>query len=681
MVRRVPLTATEADLQRILVGFTPVSIRLIRDRSTGESKGYGFIEFNTVSEAESLVILSKGTLKLGDRSLSVDFSHGNRKESSFEQRGQDWNCTAFGCDAFNFARRTACFKCGAPKDPHAPVADEQNSGSPVLVVRGLDPNTSSESIQRVFGAFQGFKEVRLMRERATNQSRGFCFVEFDGVQSASIALKRTTGMRIDNVTVRISYSRDTPNHMPGAKQAKANGKQRPPNISETFEWDNDSGYWFDKTSRFYYDATTQLYYHGDSGIYYRWDVNSGNYIQVDERGVMVQAAPAAQQGQLAAKAKQKKDKEKEKADREEQKRQAKEENSKKKKTKVSHELEKKPIDKQTLIGNIKFSLKGVDKDLNRWKKIKKEQDDAAERSKKQAAIAAARAEAAKAERAAKQKAAAEAATRIKASAAAMVASKASLILESRKAMVAIATGANMSTGTKAEAKPAAVLSNPMRRDKWMDCTRIACLLCQRQFKSLEILQKHVAQSGLHKKNLQIEEFKQMAKEQREQSNLRVSKAHVQQKTKQREEQFEKVVQGVLEEETVRHAKNAVNQPLDNRNRGNQMLRNMGWSEGKGLGRKGQGITAPIQAGLHDQRKGIGASPAGGGGTAMAVATQGNTYKEAARMRQRQRFLGSEAPTGKSSGSSGSASKAYLQMMQQFDNSKCSDDDGSRPLLK
>ncbi len=41
----------------------------------------------------------------------------------------------------------------------------------------------------------------------------------------------------------------------------------------------------------------------------------------------------------------------------------------------------------------------------------------------------------------------------------------------------------------------------------IDWDKMACLLCQRKFKSADQLTKHTQQSDLHKKNLQIHEFK------------------------------------------------------------------------------------------------------------------------------------------------------------------------------
>lgn len=349
-----------------------VGVRLIRERS-GESRGFAFVEFASVHDAQKF--LEGGTVRIGGRVLHLEYSRGQADSHP----KMDWVCNVNGCDGFNFARRTSCFQCGAQKDStfatHLASDDtrdsmnrtrdiyDSNVPSSVLVVRGLDAVTDEETIRFAFQSFGVIKEVRLVRDKLTNQSRGFCFVSFDTVEAATEALAGSVGLRIGNANVRVSYSAESRDSRGGPGQRKKGGPppKRPANIAATFTFDDATGYWFDQLSRFYYNDMTQLYYHSDSGIYYRWDVVTGAYVQTDERGVLMSAVK-------------------------------KEEDSKEKKKKVKPKKEEKPvsieetvippvqekkakpIDKAALLGSIKFSLKSVNKDLVRWKKIKDEQE-------------------------------------------------------------------------------------------------------------------------------------------------------------------------------------------------------------------------------------------------------------------------------------------------------------------
>ena len=62
-----------------------------------------------------------------------------------------------------------------------------------------------------------------------------------------------------------------------------------------------------------------------------------------------------------------------------------------------------------------------------------------------------------------------------------------------------------------------------------------------------------------------------------------------------------------EEVTKAAAAYKASTPLDASNVGNRMLKSMGWSEGRGLGRNLQGIVNPIQAEQHVQGVGLGSS--------------------------------------------------------------------------
>jgi len=73
-------------------------------------------------------------------------------------------------------------------------------------------------------------------------------------------------------------------------------------------------------------------------------------------------------------------------------------------------------------------------------------------------------------------------------------------------------------------------------------------------------------------------------------------------------------------------------PLGDDNKGNKMLKLMGWKEGEGLGKSSTGIVAPVDVTLRDTRAGLG----------MAVPEDcailpGDTYKEITKKKARSRY--------------------------------------------
>ncbi|CAM9713689.1 unnamed protein product [Chrysoparadoxa australica] len=146
-----------------------------------------------------------------------------------------------------------------------------------------------------------------------------------------------------------------------------------------------------------------------------------------------------------------------------------------------------------------------------------------------------------------------------------------------------------------------------------------CLLCQRAFQSPEQLAKHEAKSSLHAQNL--------AKAKKEGSLYRDRAAERREKYGPTDpEEF--VAPGRGDgggrgrgrgrgrggrggwQEDRRQQQLAPRsqriEHIEDSNVGNQMLRQMGWESGKGLGKDGQGITAPVKADGAVGKEGVGA---------------------------------------------------------------------------
>ena len=102
-----------------------MQVRVVKDRHSGQSKGFGFVDFESVEAAQAMVEAArKKELKLGDRLLMFHYSKplperhaggggggaggGGGEGEGDKQRLLDWVCPS--CNVTNFARRTECFK-------------------------------------------------------------------------------------------------------------------------------------------------------------------------------------------------------------------------------------------------------------------------------------------------------------------------------------------------------------------------------------------------------------------------------------------------------------------------------------------------------------------------------------------------------------------------------------------
>ncbi|XP_062150867.1 SUPPRESSOR OF ABI3-5 isoform X2 [Alnus glutinosa] len=238
VVKGLSQKTTEEDLYQILAEWGPLRhVRVIKERNSGISRGFAFIDFPSVGAARSMMD------KIGDDGLVVDgrklffeyskptggaggpFGQENAvKSGHFNHKGitvpSDWMCNSCGC--VNFARRTSCFQCNEPRSDDAPPADISLSNptplgkkgleagpTHVLVVRGLDENADEEMLRYEFSKHAPIKDLRLVRDKFTHVSRGFAFVHFHSVEDATKALEATNGTTLEKngQILRVAYAK------------------------------------------------------------------------------------------------------------------------------------------------------------------------------------------------------------------------------------------------------------------------------------------------------------------------------------------------------------------------------------------------------------------------------------------------------------------------------------------
>jgi len=155
---------------------------------------------------------------------------------------------------------------------------------------------------------------------------------------------------------------------------------------------------------------------------------------------------------------------------------------------------------------------------------------------------------------------------------------------------------------------------------------MTCLLCARQFKSLDQLKRHNKESGLHKKNFKDANLRDVAREKAVTARQTADKAPEQPKYRDRASERrimhnqpdvplpDNIVSTVGKKRRQVEGPPpppspppVVNPGQDEANVGNKLLKIMGWKEGSGLGTDGEGRVDPIQTNIYAQGVGLGAS--------------------------------------------------------------------------
>lgn len=137
----------------------------------------------------------------------------------------------------------------------------------------------------------------------------------------------------------------------------------------------------------------------------------------------------------------------------------------------------------------------------------------------------------------------------------------------------------------------------------VDFDKLTCLLCKRAFQSLDILNKHIKMSNLHKENLQKLNlntqnesssgngmaYRDRAKERRQ----KYGEVDPPPPNRSRE-RFEKEMKKQTVHMQKQASSNLAHVPIDQSNVGNRLLQKMGWKDGQGLGKSNQGRTNIIE---------------------------------------------------------------------------------------
>ncbi|KAJ6421165.1 hypothetical protein OIU84_028532 [Salix udensis] len=349
VVKGLSQKMTDEDLYQILDEWGPLRhVRVIKEKNSGISRGFAFIDFPSVGAACAMMdrIRDDG-LVVDGRKLFFEYSSkptgGAGGPFAQDKSGQhrkitvpsDWMCNICGC--VNFARRTSCFQCNEPRTDDSPPADIALSNPPslgkkgfeagpthVLVVRGLDENADEEMLHYEFSKHAPIKDLRLVRDKFTHVSRGFAFVHFHSVKDATKALDATNGTSLEKngQILRVAYAKSIlgpgtsgpsqssslaaaaieaaafslqydavgwapKEYNPDDNQSTGGQEQASGEITvqkdgsapqSGFVWDEASGYYYDAASGFYFDGNTGLYYDGNQGVWYSYDQQTQQYI-------------------------------------------------------------------------------------------------------------------------------------------------------------------------------------------------------------------------------------------------------------------------------------------------------------------------------------------------------------------------------------------------------------------
>uniref|UniRef100_A0A1I7UXR7 RanBP2-type domain-containing protein n=2 Tax=Caenorhabditis tropicalis TaxID=1561998 RepID=A0A1I7UXR7_9PELO len=642
-------------------GYLPQDVRTMTkfDKNTKQIRTFAFVEFSNLETAEQWMRDYEGWLTLDDgRTLAVEYAKGDPASGS-GNKGDDWICAH--CSMNNFVKRQTCFKCEISKEQSMEL--EKLGAHMVgmtpcdtLLIRGL-PDGISNSL--IFDSLQALVCLSSISMIKLSESKRFAYLQMKSADEAKMLLNLTykTPIRIKEKDVQVSWCRDSMSkliqqqmtmltagpgknvvaggvagNMTGAEIAAAalskahavrqashqvgqimtglpapaavmippNFNVPPPNMSVpppmqpiqpehqmgvvgmtqtpkgllpkylppnplSFTHDPNAGYYVDPITNFFYDSATGYYFNNVTSQWCTWDLTFQTYFPVE--------TPAESVAEQADKKKSVEEGPKGPQD-------------------LAKDMAKWAKKQEKDKKKVQISLKGKDskgielKNVFSQEKRKMAQsvlgnDDDEEEEERQE-------------------------------------------IQSRVSEEPSTSSTN-STPLAPRKPTLQDVRDAMERALY-DEAKKTCMLCKRAFSDVEVLRKHVEKSELHRKNLEAKraewgrETAIKLQEEEDAPAPELPKIVYRDRAKERRRQFGvdstgyafdvmggQSSSGRNEDAIRRESEDASKRPLDDTNIGNRLLKSMGWKEGQGVGKHGQGIVNPIQAERFVQGAGLGAA--------------------------------------------------------------------------
>jgi len=149
-------------------------VRLITDRETGRSKGYGYVDFANAADAAKAHAAKKGT-EIDGRAINVDFAKQKEPREKQEARG-------------------------------AKHGDQLSEPSDTLFIGNLSFEATEDDVYNTFAPFGTPSGVRLPTDPDSGAIKGFGYVTYASIDEAKAALEASQGAYINNRPIRIDFA-------------------------------------------------------------------------------------------------------------------------------------------------------------------------------------------------------------------------------------------------------------------------------------------------------------------------------------------------------------------------------------------------------------------------------------------------------------------------------------------
>ncbi|KAM7134253.1 RNA-binding protein 10-like [Macrochelys suwanniensis] len=281
MLRMLPQSASENDIRAQLQahGIQPREVRLMRNKASGQSRGFAFVEFNHLQDATRWMEANQHSLSILGQKVSMHYSDPKPKIN------EDWLCSK--CGVQNFKRREKCFKCGVPKSeaeqklppgsrleqlvalsgrelsqgllplpqpyqasvlsatqPLAQVSEPcAENANDTIILRNLNPHSTMESILAALAPYAvlSASNVRVIKDKQTQLNRGFAFIQLATIVEAAQLLQILQALHpplhIDGKTINVEFAKGSKRDMGSSDSNRISAASVASTVSHRHETD------------------------------------------------------------------------------------------------------------------------------------------------------------------------------------------------------------------------------------------------------------------------------------------------------------------------------------------------------------------------------------------------------------------------------------------------------------
>ncbi|TNM87026.1 hypothetical protein fugu_007256 [Takifugu bimaculatus] len=216
MLRMLPPNATANEIRAQLQeqGIQPREVRLMRNKSSGQSRGFAFVEFNVIQEATRWMETNQGVLVILGQRVSMHYSDPKPRAN------EDWLCNkrdlSLGLQkegAQGLLPLPTPFHSCAPAVISGQSTQQTDTANDTLILRNLGPHTSLDSILSALAPFATLSpsNIRLIKDKHTHLNRGFAFLQLSTIVEASQLLQILQALQpplsIDGKTIMVEFAK------------------------------------------------------------------------------------------------------------------------------------------------------------------------------------------------------------------------------------------------------------------------------------------------------------------------------------------------------------------------------------------------------------------------------------------------------------------------------------------